>query len=194
MELTIKEIIKGDVIKIGNYNIKVLDITLEGSYKVLINNDEEKGFNSMSDFFDFLVNLEKLEYLEQKQSIFTQNCQERIVCGQLGSIASRMALDDNSATTIDGTRKGAGMVKAQGELTNIQYYFEEAKWIEEYYRKRGLDPKGYELNKSENELTEDNFDLGEDEDITLSHDKTVIEFTDIRKEVDNTKNQKFKEV
>lgn len=134
----------------------------------------------------------------QGKTLFTQNCQQRMVCGQLGSIASRMALDDSSATAIDGTHKGAGLVKAQSEKTNIQYYFEETKWIEEYFRKRGLNKKGFEEDRTDEIVDDIDYDSlvsGDSEvDIELEKNITEIDFNNIHKEIDNTKKQKFKEV
>ena len=161
----------------------------------------------LKDCYDCNGNLiEGEEYFEHEFEIetdkgvtlFTQNCQERLVCGQLGSIASRMALDDSSATAIDGTHKGAGLIKAQSEKTNIQYYFEDPKWIEEYYRKRGLNAKGFEENKDtsfSDDIDYDSLVSGDSEiDIQLNKDVTQIDFNNIHKEIDNTKKQKFKEV
>lgn len=133
------------------------------------------------------------EYVNE-MTIFTHNCMQRLVCGQLGSIASRMALDDQSATTIDGTHKGAGLIKAQGQKSHIQYYYADPEWIEEWYRKRGLDKKGYgPEDKEANEVAE-NIDFGEDEEITIDENKVTMEFNDIKKEIDFTKDQEFEEL
>ena len=146
---------------------------------------------SLKDSEDMLFEV----FTSEGNSVFTHNCQQRLICGQLGSIASRMALDDNQATTIDGTHKGAGMVKAQGVVSNIQYYFEQQKWIEQWFTDRGLTKTGWEINEDPNASIDPNsIDLGEDEEITISKNKTVMDFQDIHKEIDNTKSQKFEEV
>lgn len=146
---------------------------------------------SIKDSDDMLFEI----FTDKGESIFTHNCQQRLICGQLGSIASRMALDDNQATTIDGTHKGAGMVKAQGVVSNIQYYFEQQKWIEKWFTDRGLTKKGWEPTEDPNASIDPNsIDLGEDEEITITKNKTVMDFRDIHKEIDNTKSQKFEEV
>lgn len=127
--------------------------------------------------------------------VLTHNCQQRLVCGQLGSVASRMALDDNQATTIDGTHKGAGMTKAQGIVNNIQYYFEEQKWIETWFKKRGLTEKGWEPGEDpDEEIDPSTIDLGEDEDLSIDIDRKEMEFAGIKKTIDNTKEQKFEEI
>lgn len=146
---------------------------------------------SIKDSDDMLFEI----FTDDGKSVFTHNCQQRLICGQLGSIASRMALDDNQATTIDGTHKGAGMVKAQGIVSNIQYYFEQQKWIEKWFTDRGLTKQGWEPTEDPNAAIDPNsIDLGEDEEITIAKNKTVMDFQDIHKEIDNTKSQKFEEV
>lgn len=128
-------------------------------------------------------------------TVFTHNCQQRMICGPLGSVASRMALDDNQATTINGEHKGAGMVKAQGVIQNVQYYFEEQDWIKEWYRDRGLTDLGYDPKDLEREDPMEDFDMGErEEDISIQKQTTHMEFNGLEKDIDNTRDQKFKEV
>lgn len=128
-------------------------------------------------------------------TIFTHNCGARLVCGRLGSVASRMALDDNQATTIDGTRKGAGIVKSQGEVTHVQYYFEEQKWIKKWFTDRGLTENGYMPGEDPSQQVDPSeLNFGEDEDFSISRDKTKIDFAGVYREVDHTQDQKFKEV
>ena len=128
-------------------------------------------------------------------SVLTHNCGCRLVCGRLGSVASRMALDDNQATTIDGTRKGAGIIKSQGEVQHLQYYFEEQKWIKSWFLARGLTEKGYMPGEDPSGTVDPStLDFGEDEDLSIVRDKTEIDFGKIHREVDHTQDQKFKEV
>ena len=128
-------------------------------------------------------------------SIFTHNCGQRLVCGRLGSIASRMALDDNQATTIDGTRKGAGIIKSQGEVAHIQYYFAIQKWIEEWFMARGLTKKGYMKGENPDDMENpDDINFGDDEDLKISRTKTNIDFNKVHREVDHTQDQKFEEI
>lgn len=146
---------------------------------------------SLKDSEDMLFEI----FTDKGESVFTHNCQQRLICGQLGSIASRMALDDNQATTIDGTHKGAGMVKSQGIVSNIQYYFENQKWLEKWFTDRGLTAKGWEPTEDPSaDIDPNSIDLGEDEDIYITTNKTTMDFNNIHKEIDNTKSQKFEEV
>lgn len=134
-------------------------------------------------------------------TVFTRNCMFRMVCGKLGSVASRMALDDQQACAIDGARKGAGIVRSQGVITHIQYYFTMQTWIEEWFKKRGLTAKGWMPGEDPNEAVNDTstLDFGEDEEeIEIVKEQTNIEFgrganKEIRT-VDKTRDQHFEEV
>lgn len=150
--------------------------------------ERKEGWISCEELYDLMELSE--------EAIYTHNCMERLVCGQLGSIASRMALDNQDATTIDGRHKGAGIVKAQSVIQHIQYYFEQQKAIEKWFTERGMDSKGYDpSDKKSNVVDPDSIDFGDDEEeITIQNKKTVIEFQDIHKEIDNNKDQKFNEV
>lgn len=168
------------------YEWQIIDKFENGDVLVL-NNNEEVIWSP--EYLDMMANN------RLNNSLFTHNCGQRLVCGRLGSIASRMALDDNQATTIDGTRKGAGIIKSQGEVAHIQYYFTVQKWIEEWFLARGLTKKGY--MKSENPDEGENLDdinFGEDEDLKISRTKTNIDFNKMHREVDHTQDQKFEEV
>ena len=52
-----------------------------------------------------------------------------IVCGPLEQTASMMSMGSTLATTIDGTHKGAGITKMQGQISRVQYYFEQHQII-----------------------------------------------------------------
>ena len=182
MKKQIKDLKYGDKIKIND--------------NIFIFLKKDKNFLYFN-FNNSILKIKKFNLIKilNISSIFTHNCQERLVCGQLGSIASRMALDDQQATTIDGTHKGAGIVRAQGIISHVQYYFEEQSWIKDWYKKRGLTEFGYELNEDPNfEIDSESIDLGEDEDITIDENKTIIEFNNIHKEIDHSADQKFEEI
>ena len=135
-------------------------------------------------------------YLDNGETVFTHNCQERFVCGRLGSVASMMALGNTQATAIDGSHKGAGMVYSQGIISNVQYYYCDPTWIRDWFTARGLTEKGWETWEDPNaSIDASSIDLGDDEEnIDMSDNKTVIDFQDIHAEIDNSKDQKFKEV
>ena len=197
LKLSIDQFKKDDIIKFNNTQLKIIDIINNNNNNN--NNLKKKGKILFKiKFENNIIYLNKNELFKlltiNKRKIFTHNCQQRLICGQLGSIASRMALDDNQATTIDGTHKGAGMVKAQGIVSNIQYYFEDPVWIEKWFKKRGLTSKGWEPGEDPNDLDYSKIDLGEDEDISINEDKTEIDFNGIHREIDNTKDQKFEQL
>jgi hypothetical protein len=104
-----------------------------------------------------------------------------------------MALGSTLGTTIDGSHKGAGITKMQGEISRVQYYFEQQKWINEtYFKQRGLDELGYTTN-SVTDIADD-IELEGDIELDINNSKTVIDFDDEHAEIDNRKDQKFSEV
>lgn len=126
---------------------------------------------------------------DEGKRIWSRNCQGRLVCGKLGSIASGMALGNSLATTIDGSHKGAGMVAFNGEIQNIQYYFEDQSWISKWYKEHGMDEKGYPIGCQEKEYE---VLLGDDEEeFSISDNDQHFEFSGIEKDVLNRKEQKF---
>ena len=103
-----------------------------------------------------------------------------------------MALGSTLGTTIDGSHKGAGITKMQGEISRVQYYFEQQKWIDEvYFKQRGLNSLGYldgQVEETEDIVLEGDIEL----DNTAS--KTVIDFDEQHAEIDTRKDQKFEEI
>ena len=125
-----------------------------------------------------------------EDAIFTHNCAAKIVAGRLETTASMMALNSTLATTIDGTHKGAGITKMQGQISRVQYYFQQQKWITDtYFKQRGLDELGY---RNKQELAEE--ELGGEEELGNFNDKTVIDFDGEHAEIDKRKDQKFEEI
>lgn len=128
-----------------------------------------------------------------RDMIFTHNCAARIVAGRLEQTASMMALGSTLGTTVDGTHKGAGITKMQGQISRVQYYFENQSWINEtYFKQRGLNELGYLEEIADTSL--DDIELSGDIELEDSHSKTVIDFDDQHAEIDNRKDQKFEEV
>lgn len=202
-----------DSSNIENQKAEVIGHYLEKMYKIEVylkeSNNELCNKNINLEKYSKLATIEINEYelidilnhpskiidMILNSPVLTHNCMQRLVCGQLGSVSSRMALDNMQATTIDGRHKGAGMVKAQGIISHIQYYFEETNWITDWFTSRGMTNKGYDVNEDPNATVDPStIDLGEDEDISISEKKTIIEFDSIKKEIDNTKDQHFDEV
>lgn len=126
---------------------------------------------------------------DEGKGILSHNCAGRLVCGQLGSIASGMALGSSLATTIDGKHKGSGLVSFNGNISNVQYYFENQKWILDWYKKHGKDEKGFPIGYKEKEYE---VLLGDDEEeFSISDNDQHYEFSNIEKDVINRKEQKF---
>ena len=126
--------------------------------------------------------------------VFTHNCAARLACGRLESTPSMMALGSTLGTTVDGTHKGAGITKMQGQISRVQYYYEAQKWITEvYFKQRGLDPLGYTIG-AENSNVADEIELSGDIDLDNMNSTSVIEFDDQKAEIDTRKDQKFEEI
>lgn len=117
-----------------------------------------------------------------------------IVCGRLEQTASMMGLGSTLATTIDGSHKGAGITKMQGQISRVQYYFENQSWITNtYFKQRGLNNLGY-LDDASMTSVADEIELEGEIELDDSNSTTIIEFDDERAEIDSRKDQKFEEV
>ena len=124
-------------------------------------------------------------------AIFThnQNCGARIVCGRLEGTPSMMALGSTLGTTIDGNHKGAGITKMQGEISRVQYYFEDQDWIKDvYFKQRGLNEYGY---IDESKVEEKEIELSGEIELGSMRSKTVIDFDDQHAEIEHRKDQKY---
>lgn len=134
----------------------------------------------------------KLRAEDSNNMIFTHNCAARIVAGRLEQTASMMALGSTLGTTVDGSHKGAGITKMQGQISRVQYYFEQQSWINDtYFKQRGLDNLGYSPNAEE---AIDDIELSGDIELDNTNSTTVIDFDEEHAEIDNRKDQKFEEV
>lgn len=105
-----------------------------------------------------------------------------------------MALGSTLGTTVDGTHKGAGITKMQGQISRVQYYFEKQQWISDtYFKQRGLNALGYLDNTEQVDVTDD-IELEGEIDLDDSTSKTVIDFDGEHAEIDSRKDQKFEEI
>ena len=105
-----------------------------------------------------------------------------------------MALGSTLGTTVDGTHKGAGITKMQGQISRVQYYFEQQKWIDEvYFKQRGLDSLGYSSNTDSNNVA-DEIELSGDIELDDNNSTVTIDFDGEHAEIDNRKDQKFEEI
>lgn len=144
----------------------------------------------------FQIQLNPADSGEESWGVLTHNCDFRMVAGRLGAIASRMMFDNMKATTIDGNHKGAGMARISGSFYGMQIYYEEVDWLTNWYKDRGLNEHGLDVQGGDFDRYDPNanVDLGEDEEITLEDKKDEIEFQDLHATIDNTKKQKFEEI
>ena len=127
--------------------------------------------------------------------VYTHNCQMRLVCGRLGSVASMMALGNTQATTIRGDRPGAGAISANGAIDTIQYYYAQHSWITEWFAKRGMDKFGYGPEDEESQVEDLSVsELQGTEELHIDDETMHIEFSGVKGVVDKSKNQKFEEV
>ena len=126
--------------------------------------------------------------------IFTHNCAARIVAGRLEQTASMMALGSTLGTTVDGSHKGAGITKMQGQISRVQYYFENQSWIiDTYFKQRGLNKLGY-MDDTNDTFNPDDIELSGEIDLDNSNSTTVIDFAGEHAEIDTRKDQKFEEI
>lgn len=182
----VNELKPNDTINFGELKIKIIkNNKLFKNLEILINDKTVKM--KYKEFINYIS--------EDYRKILTHNCAQRLVCGKLEIVASRMAVGSSMATTIDGAHKGAGLTKSQGEINHIQYYFDNQSRIVDWYRKRGLTDKGYDPSEDPfAEIDPSTIDLGDDEEIILEDTVTEMKFHDMEVKVDNTKSQKFEEV
>lgn len=104
-----------------------------------------------------------------------------------------MALGSTLGTTVDGSHKGSGITKMQGQISRVQFYFEQQSWISDtYFNQRGLNSLGY--SEEEKELLSDDIELSGEIELDNSAAKTVFDFDGEHAEIDNRKDQKFEEV
>lgn len=176
--------------------VKEGSIGIEGGLKIegirMIKNTDNLEFSCIS--VDSPHN--NFAILTSKGNIaYTHNCAMRIVCGRLGTIASVMALGSTVATTINGERKGAGIISSQGSMDNIQYYYADHSWIVDYFKDRGLDKFGYAID---NATATDDLEMLEnlegEEEITIKEDSMEFEFDGVKAKVEKKVNQKFEEI
>lgn len=129
--------------------------------------------------------------------VLTHNCGFRFALGRLESIPSRMALGSTIGTTIPQEPKGRAIAKTYGNLDFIQTFYSEVEdYLPQWYKDRGLNEDGYDPEDTLNgRVDPENVDLGEDnEEISITNNKTTIEFSGESITIDNTKEQKFEEV
>ena len=126
-------------------------------------------------------------YTDKGVSLFTSNCQNRVVAGRVNSTQSMMALGNTLGTAIRGDIKGRGIVSVNGILENLQIYFENPSWLTQWYHDRGMDECGYDGTESDEEVIVEG-----EEDIVTTNTKLDMTFEDIHKEVNSYVDQNFR--
>lgn len=122
--------------------------------------------------------------------IFSRNCQGRLLCGRASTAAASMMLFGTVLGLSVESRKGAGLISSAGVMSNIQYYYSDPKWIENWFADRGLDKNG----KVPGEAYEQEINLNGEEEFSIRDNDEVYKFDDIQKEVLNKHEQKFENI
>ncbi len=140
----------------------------------------------------FLITATQKPTIEIVPSVLRDNLGFRAFCGKGTSGASKATFDDFSkATLIDDTYKGMAIVQSGGDAFT-RVYFSDFSDLEDYYKKRGLDPKGYSTVDL-GEL-EENIELSGTEELTISSQEEIIELDNDKAVFDQRRDQKWEEV
>lgn len=122
---------------------------------------------------------------DDKNCIYTSNCQMRLACGRLGSVASMMLFGSTIGTTINGSIPGQGIVYSNGDRTNVQYYFTEIDFITDFYKKAGFDKTGRRKDKNYVEEEEKEDFEGEFVETSNSDSDDIEDFFEFEKEIED---------
>lgn len=79
----------------------------------------------------------------------------RAACGQMNQTASMMTLDSSSAVRTPGHPKGRAILKIYDDEEKCQVYFAEQSWIDEWLKRRNLNPDGTPLSTGDAGLIAD---------------------------------------
>lgn len=120
------------------------------------------------------------------------NIPMKVACGQMDSGMSLAGFDTTMGTTIDN-HPGAGLIKLGSDYTPIQYYYGEFEWLQDYFKKRGLDEKGFSIS-DDNRVLKVPDKLEGTIDLENRDDKFEFEFEKEKVEIDKNKEQKFIEI
>lgn len=145
---------------------------------------------------DAPYNLFKI-FTNMENPIFTKNCGNRVFCGKATETgASKVALDNLLAMTVDDTYKGAGVFQAGGasDARFLRFYFTEEDSLQDYYAKRGLDPLGYSKYDSATNHSTSAIDENEELELNRNEEVFTFEIDEESIEIDHTKEQEWREV
>ena len=135
---------------------------------------------------------------QEPWNVITHNCTMRAAAGRLGAVPSRMLFDNQKATTIS-SNPGSALLRANSIYFPTQVYFEkDISWLRNWFLERGLSENGFDILAGEvdKSIRPEDIDLGDDDDIELSLEvnKKEIDFEGVHAEIDETRDQKFREV
>ena len=105
---------------------------------------------------------------------------------------SLTGFDSTMGTTI-ASNPGAGLIKLGSDYTPVQYYYGEFEWLQEYFKKRGLDAKGFNISADKN-WVKYTWELRRNNCLENRDDKFEFEFEKEKVEIDKNKEQKFIEI
>lgn len=80
----------------------------------------------------------------------------RAACGQMNPTASMMTLDSSSAVRTPGHPKGRAVLKIYEDEEKCQVYFADQSWIDEWLKRRNMNPDGTPLSTGDAGLIADN--------------------------------------
>lgn len=116
----------------------------------------------------------------------------KVGVGPMDSGMSMTGFDSTMGTTIDN-HTGAGLIKLGSDYTPVQYYYGEFAWLQDYFKKRGLDEKGFSIS-DDNKVLKVPDKLEGTINLENRDDKFEFEFEKEKVEIDKNKEQKFIEI
>lgn len=120
------------------------------------------------------------------------NIPMKVGVGSMDSGLSLTGFDSTMGTTI-ASNPGAGLIKLGSDYTPVQYYYGEFEWLQDYFKKRGLDAKGFSIS-DDNRVLKVPDTLEGTIDLENRDDKFEFEFEKEKVEIDKNKEQKFIEI
>lgn len=93
------------------------------------------------------------------------NLTTRVNCGRTNPTASSMILDSSEGTRVNGSVRGRLYVQNHGKGHHGQGFFQTQDWIDEWLKKRGVNPDGSPLGSAQKRTFSNNIDEFEGADL-----------------------------